>query len=79
MLRASLLVVALAACGHGPGGKLMVDTPILPFTPPEFDEPDPDEAKPEPPAKPEAAMPAPAPAPTPAPPPKTPPAVPAKK
>jgi hypothetical protein len=41
MLRASLFVLLLgsiAACGHGPGGKLAVDIPVLPYVPPDVEE-----------------------------------------
>lgn len=41
LLRASLLLFvlgALAACGASPGGKILADTPILPYQPPDADE-----------------------------------------
>jgi hypothetical protein len=41
LLRALLLLVALGAlvaCGKKPGGKVMADTPVLPYLPPDPDE-----------------------------------------
>ncbi|MGE0547106.1 MAG: hypothetical protein AB7R00_08625 [Kofleriaceae bacterium] len=36
---AGLLVLAIAAgCGGGPGGKIMADTPVLPYQAPDIDE-----------------------------------------
>ncbi len=82
LLRASLLLAlalgTLIGCGAKKGGKLMVDTPVLPYKAPDIeelsgvsDEPDPepaDESKPEaatpPPPQPVAATPAPAAQPT---------------
>jgi hypothetical protein len=38
-LGASLVTLfATIGCGHGPGGKLMVDTPALPYQAPDIDE-----------------------------------------
>ena len=77
----ALVVWLPGACGGGPGGKLAVDTPILPYVAPDIDEItgiDPDAPKPAPKAvKPEPAATAPTPAP--AQPIATPPAPPAKK
>ena len=42
LLRASLfgvlLVLGGSACGHGPGGNLAVDIPVLPYLAPDIDE-----------------------------------------
>lgn len=72
LLRACLVLVlgSIAACGHAGVAKLAVDTPALPYTPPDIDEltgidsdAPPPAAKEEPAAK--GTPPAPAPAPTP--------------
>ncbi|HEU0036269.1 MAG TPA: hypothetical protein VFQ53_36905 [Kofleriaceae bacterium] len=75
MLRASLLALVLGflgACGHGPGGKLPVDSPAMPYQAPDIDEisgidsEDEAEVKEEPAKEPaKGTPPAPAPAPTP--------------
>jgi hypothetical protein len=71
MLRASLFVLVLgsiAACGHGPGGKLAVDVPVLPYLPPDVEEISGtavDEDKEPGVEEPKGTEPAPAPAPTP--------------
>lgn len=82
LLRASLFVIlafgALAACGAKKGGKLMTDTPVLPYKQPDVEElsgTSEDEPETPPPAEPKAEAPAPNPAmATPPPPPAPPPA-----
>lgn len=59
----AFLILSLAACGGGGAGKIMADTPVLPYQPPDISEitgiEEPDEADAE-------QKPAPAPAPAPA-------------
>lgn len=61
-LRLSFFVFALAtlaACGGGKAGRLMVDTPLLPYVAPDADELAGIEPVPEPEDKPDAPEPAP--------------------